>query len=74
MNVSKIHFIGHSLGAHFAGFVGSWLIDHAGVKMARISGTTANECYSIVKMIVQLWKPEHCRTGSGSALLPELPS
>ncbi|VEN50592.1 unnamed protein product [Callosobruchus maculatus] len=36
--LERVHLVGHSLGAHLAGFVGKWVISMTGDKVGRITG------------------------------------
>ncbi|XP_035709334.1 pancreatic triacylglycerol lipase isoform X2 [Folsomia candida] len=38
LDYKNVHLIGHSLGAHLAGFIGTWVKDHLNETVGRISG------------------------------------
>lgn len=39
LRINETHFIGHSLGAQLAGYVGTWLKERKQMNLGRISGT-----------------------------------
>ncbi|KAJ8710488.1 hypothetical protein PYW08_009003 [Mythimna loreyi] len=59
LDPSRIHLIGHSLGAHIAGFAGKEVFKRTGRKIGRITGLDpAGPCFSNVATPLRLYKDD----------------